>query len=338
MGSLRTENPDKMENNGPSIHRTTDMKSNLFLILSFLIIAGCSGVAEAPEENLDYTRSDVFHARFENVETKTLFDNSLRLLWNPEDRISVFKGTTVNRQYRNKILTIKNYADFLPVEEGDVYHSGSDLANPASYAIYPYSPETYIDESDCYFVYTLPTEQEYAVNSFGIGANVMVAVTEDLNDYDLSFKNVGGYLAFSVYGDGSVIKSVRLSSREGEPLAGNVIITASHTSLPSVSFIENANRVPTLTLDCGDGVELGASADEAKAFWFVVPPTTYSNGFAISFENSDRSVVTRTVSGSRTVLRNKVYRIGPFEVVFDNPAKSFSGNGIDGISETGFQW
>lgn len=333
------ENQDNLEEIGPSIsHKATDMRSELLLITYLFFLAGCSGVADIPEEQPIDNQRDVFHARFENVETKTLFDESFHLLWNPEDRISVFKGNTNNRQYRNKYLTIKNYADFIFVDEGDVYHSGSDLSNPASYAVYPYSQETYIDESDESIVYTLPTEQEYAVNSFGIGANVMVAVTENLEDMELSFKNVGGYLAFIVYGEGSTIKSVRLTSREGEPLAGNVIITASHTSMPSVSFIQNANLVPTLTLDCKDGVELGSSAEEAKAFWFVIPPSTYSNGFAITFENSDGSVVTRTVSGSRTVLRNRVYRIGPFGISFDNPSKSFSESGIDGLDETGFNW
>ena len=47
---------------------------------------------------------------------------------------------------------------------------------------------------------TLPAVQKYASKSFGVGANMMVAVTKDKDDYFLPFKNLCGYLKLKLYG------------------------------------------------------------------------------------------------------------------------------------------
>ena len=306
------------------------MKAGLIIIASTILVAGCS--------KLESTGGRSYYAIFEQTETKTFVDNELHLYWTKNDQIGVFEGTTYHKPYIYTGRTGSNSASFGEVQTSG-YVSGYPLtSNIANYAVYPYRTDTSISY-DGVITYTFPAVQQYAPNTFGLEANVMVAVTENVQDNFLPFKNVGAYLVFKVYGEGTVIKSISLKSQAGEALAGNADITASHSSSPSVSsFYEDSDRSSTITLDCGDGIALGASSSEAKTFWFVIPPITLSNGYAVTFKGPDGSSLTRTASGSRTYARNKIYRVTAFEVKFSNPTQSYSPNGIDGLDETCFNW
>jgi len=297
-------------------------------------MAGCSNVADIYQEELtaeiaQETEARIFHARFESVDTKTFVDSDLHLFWTNDDRLSIFEGNTYNQQYKYTGETGKNNADFEKVSSG--YHSGSTLDSPASYAVYPYSSTTSIDQGSGAISFSLPSVQQYAEGSFGLEANTMVAVTEDMEDDYLSFKNVGGYIVFKLYGEGAVIKSITLTSREGETLAGNAVITASYSAKPSITFKDDDSIVSSLTIDCGDGVELGATAEESKSFWFVVPPLTFSNGFSVTFTSTDDSSITRTVSGSKTVERNKIYSFPALEMVFESAKTNFLDETLPGV-------
>lgn len=65
----------------------------------------------------------------------------------------------------------------------------------ANYAVYLYDSAIKISGSGV-ITATLPAEQSYAENSFGLGTNTMVVVTQDTDDTFLKFKNVCGYLNF----------------------------------------------------------------------------------------------------------------------------------------------
>jgi hypothetical protein len=52
--------------------------------------------------------------------------------------------------------------------------------------------------------YSYPTVQQYQANSFADDAYAMVAVTEDLEDTNLKFKNVGGALKLQLKGTACV--------------------------------------------------------------------------------------------------------------------------------------
>lgn len=303
-----------------------------------IVLVGCSKNVEIPQGTQDIssfeTEKLTFHAGFESVDTKTYINDDLHLRWTKDDKITIFQGNTYPTQWIFIGETGDNYADFEDVTPSG-FSSGSGLTNEANYAVYPYVKKTEINQTTCAITFTLPAVQQYAPNSIGLGANTMVAVTKDKKDTFLSFKNVGGFVVFSLYGEGTVIKSITFSSQAGETLAGKAEITASNTSDPTVSFTSSLDdtHVSSLTLDCGDGVSLGATQDEAKNFWFVVPPVTLSNGFAVTFTRTDGETITRTASGSKTVERNKIFRI-PVKVVFQD----FTSNGIETLNEISYEW
>ena len=298
------------------------MRIKLLLLTSAVFLAGCSEAVESlsaidGHREPEAVDRDAYFAGFEDDDTKAFVDEDLHLFWTNGDRLSIFSGNTCNRQYIFNGETGANSAKFERVDDsGD--SSGSPMtSNIASYAIYPYRESTVIGV-DGTISLTLPSTQNYAENSFGLEANTMVAVTKGLDDKFLSFKNVGGFITFKLYGEGTIVKSVSLTGMAEETLAGNASVTASNSATPVVSFADDGSLVSTLTIDCGEGVELGASAEEAKGFWFVVPPVAFSNGFEITFTSVDGASITKTVSRPLTVERNRLIRFATLELVFES--------------------
>lgn len=319
------------------------MRAIHLLLASAVIISGCSKSVDAVPENPSDTSARIdgtyaYRAGFEEIDTKVYVDDALHLFWTADDRLSVFEKKTYNRQLVFLGETGANSGDFNYVGSPSPYSSESPLtSNIAIYSVYPYKSNTTI-AYDGRITFSLPDVQHYASNSFGLGDNPMVSVTEE-GEF-LSFKSIGAFLVFNLYGEGASIKSITLSSQAGEPLAGRVVITASRSADPSMVFAEgeDGSRTSTLTLDCGEGVELGATAAEAKTFWFVIPAGILSNGFAVTFTSTDNTTITRTASGSRNYIRNKVHRVPALELKFSNPPMSYAGISVEGFEELDFEW
>ena len=128
------------------------------------------------------------------ADTKVYADENLKVLWNEDDRMSIFNKNTFNQEFRFTGDDGDNAGAIVRVD--DTAGSGDPLGH--IYAVYPYVESTAIDGSGT-LSFTLPAEQSYHEKSFGIGANTMVSVTDDIK---LRFKNVGGYLSLKFYGEG----------------------------------------------------------------------------------------------------------------------------------------
>ncbi len=269
---------------------------NLFCASLFLLV-GCTEDVALEVNPI----SDPFYALVEGT-TRTYADENGKLLWTANDKISIFKGNTLPLVYQFTGFTGATYGGFKDVTPllGD-FVTSADL--PANYAIYPYVESTTISNSSVIH-YTIPSTQAYAENSFGLGANVMVAVTENKDDRNLAFKNVGGYFEFSLYGEGVTVKRIVFSGNNSEKLAGDVTITATHDGTPTVAFADDATT--TLTLDCGEGVALSEDENNPTKFWFVVPAMTYTKGITLTITDTDGRIMKKTTSKSITIKRSTV--------------------------------
>ena len=276
------------------------------LLASMLLLASCTtnadlGISPAPI-------SEPFYASIADSTTRTYVGDGDKLLWSAGDRVTVFNGNTTPLEYQFAGDDGAASGALNPVSPASV-DSGNALS--ANYAIYPHSASTTITDEGL-INYTIPATQTYAENSFGLGANVMVAVSEDVEDRNFAFKNVGGYFEFSLYGEGVTVKSIVFSGNNNEKLAGDVSITATHDGSPVIAFADDATT--TLTLDCGEGVELGADAEHATKFWFVVPAITYENGIAITITDTEGKVMEKTTNNEIPIERSTVQPIVAFEV------------------------
>lgn len=275
-------------------------------LLASMLLASCTTdidlcIAPAPT-------SEPFYASIEGSTTRTYVGEEDKLLWSAGDRVTVFNGNTTPLEYQFTGSDGAESGALNPVSPASV-DSGTALS--ANYAIYPHSASTTITDAGV-INYTIPATQTYAENSFGLGANVMVAVSEDVDDRNFAFKNVGGYFEFSLYGDDVTVKSIEFSGNNDEKLAGNATITATHDGTPSIAFADDATT--SLTLDCSEGVELGADAEHATKFWFVVPAITYEDGITITITDTEGKVMEKTTSNPITIERSTVQPLAAFEV------------------------
>ena len=281
---------------------------NLFklALLSLILMIGCSKENELPTQTQESTK---FYASIEVSDTRTYADENGKLLWTADDRITVFKGNAYARQYRYSGQTGLNSGEFNDLTDPSSVITGNALS--ANYAVYPYDGSTSITNEGV-INYTIPATQNYAKNSFGLGANTMVAVTKNIDDNFLAFKNIGGYFEFSLYGDVTV-RSIEFKGNNNEKLAGAVTITATNGGEPTVAFSNEATK--TITLDCGaSGIALGTNVANATKFWFVVPAITYSKGITITITDTDGKVMTKSTSKPITINRSTVQPLDAFLV------------------------
>ena len=270
------------------------MKRLLFFVAGCLMIA-CNMTEDVENQVVS---KKLFHATIDDESTRTFVDEKIRLRWTEGDLISLFEGTTRNKKYKFLGETGDNAGDFEDITTG--FGSGNDIDR--YYAIYPYSSTTKLHE-DGYITYTFPAEQNYAENSFGLGANPMVAVTGGLDDFDLCFRNAAGYLRLYLYGDNITIKSIKIEGNNSEPLAGKAYITPEFGGFPTTEMDETATT--SVTLNCGEGVKIGSTAESSTPFWVVLPPTTFTEGFTIVITMTNDEVFTKSFSSKVVIERNK---------------------------------
>ena len=207
--------------------------------------------------------------------TRTYVDGK-NVLWNGGDNITYFYHKFHGAHYKHEGKDGVAEAEFTKFTEGTI-----DFELSRSYAIYPFEvgasciQDNGVEKLQVFY----PAEQNYIPNSFGRGANVMVAAGEHALDDNLRFRNACGYLVIKLYGENITVKSIELTALGGEKIAGKGLITASYDAAPEVEMTDQGTS--TITLNCGSGVTLGADKANATEFWFAMPPTTFNEGFKI---------------------------------------------------------
>ena len=293
----------------------------LYFGLATALVASCS----VQEEDFKTPQQEdvIYYASFEQPAeegTRVYANEDLLLRWTADDRVSIFGKITYNQQYKFLGETGDNSGGFGKVD-GAEYVTGNPISHTVS--VYPYQASTKITEDEVLSV-TLPAEQHYAENSFGLGASTMVSVS---SDNVLQYKSVGGFIRISLYGEGVTVSSITLKGNNGEKLAGKATVTMPLDGTPAVALAEDA--VDQISLVCDTPVALGATAEESKDFWLVVPPVTFSKGFTITvsgkggvFEKSTEKVV--------TIERNKLSKMSPIEVELSQPKNVIYYTSTDG--------
>lgn len=279
--------------------------TSVFLALSILF-CGCSTFDEPVTNVINDNLSDLY-ASFEE-DTRTYVENNKYLRWHEDDRLTAFYGNTLNRQYKFKGQTGDNSGTFSLVPSGEL---GTGNTIDRIYALYPYSETAKItDEGEISL--TLPDVQNYAENSFGRGANTMIAVTENKEDTFLGFKNACGYLKLKLYGEDVTLASIEIKGNNDEKIAGAATATMVFGSVPTVTMADDATT--TITLDCGDGIAIGQTAETATEFWVVIPETTFTKGVTIKVTDSEGGVFEKSTDKEVVITRNEIQPMAAVEV------------------------
>ena len=282
----------------------------LFSIFSVVVLlAGCTNFEEQPqlnpggEQNGDAVQS--IYAGFADEESRAYVENDKDILWQNGDAISYFAPLYHAQYCYNGVsgeTTAKMDLAGEPIAHSHILYT---------HALYPYDENatcTYVD-SEHKISTNFPAEQNYAQNSFGRGANVMVAAgtIPDESEQNLYFRSACGFFVIQLYGKNVTVKSVKLTALGGEKIAGPATIIASNNTAPQTTMSNEATSEILLNCNYNDGyVALSNSKDEPTEFWFALPPTTFERGVKIEVTDSNDKVSSVETSKKIVVERNKI--------------------------------
>lgn len=277
-------------------------KFSIFALVAALFMGACSeSFIEQHEQTTNTATLPDLTATFaEDEHTRTYVEDDKYLRWHEDDRLTAFFGNTLNRQYKFKGKTGDNSGTFSLVPSGEL-GTGNEIES--IYAVYPYNEEITISE-DGTIALTLPAVQSYAENSFGRGANTMIAVTENTEDTFLAFKNAGGYLKLKLYGDDVTLASIEIKGNNNEGIAGTATATIEFGEAPEVTMADDATI--SVTLDCNEGVTLSTTAETATEFWIVLPEITFDSGITITATDTEGGLFVKSTSNPVAISRNEI--------------------------------
>ena len=279
-----------------------------------------------------------FHATMEGCGTRTALSGT-GVIWMENDLVAVFPGFTSAHKYTVKAgmagstSTTLEETDYNPgrvLGDNLIYGAeqkpADDVALDANIAYYPYmtvfSRESTIVDGKTYSYSEVPDISVAGGNgsyelSVGfdeefdmVGMMPMVAVSKDAGDHDLQFRNLFGILRFQLKGNGS-IAGIAVQGNNGEVLAGDMKVTCSHGSDPSVVFTDHQSTSKTVAVfdEDMDMTEMPLSMDETFIMDVPLPPITFEKGITVVFitENDGRyNYITRTTTAPLTITRSHI--------------------------------
>ena len=153
--------------------------------------------------------------------------------------------------------------------------------------------------------FTLPAIQTYKANSFGNGANPMIAACGDKKM--LAFKNICGLLKLQLYSETACqVRSITLISHKKNELLCGTGTVEWNDGKPTLSL---ASGDGSLTLDCGaEGLVMSTGEANPSVFYFVVPAGTLSEGFTVKVMDMDGTYWIKAAKAStdNTIARSKI--------------------------------
>ena len=300
-----------------------------FTILTALIaFVGCAQYSEELDKVTAPTQNQTeFFASMPECETRTYVEDNKYLRWNAGDEITVFNGNSFNSHWQFAGEDGANSGKFNEVEEGG-FVTGTPLDLTANYAIYPYNENITISEAGVVSL-TLPAVQAYNhtyANSFGVGANTMMAVTKNTSDNFLSFKNLCGYLKLKFYGEHVTVKSVTVKGNNGEKIAGKATVSMAYGGEPTITMGNDA--IDTITIDCGEGVTLSNDSANPTTFWVVIPEITFEGGITIEVTDINDQTFSKQTTNAVPIENNLIQPMAALEVITEPAAPAIPNNEI----------
>ena len=290
------------------------------LTMGLMMLVGCNKINES-------VPGSGFRASIEHSGGKTHIspdwgnDVTTDILWSEHDRIKVANqgGQTGCQVHTFELAEGENTTMGL-------FYTGEqigDFFEPGYMAIYPARNAEGVENtiSGTTATFHIPETQYYKENSFGEGSLPMVAYSETQS---LSFKNLLGGLCVPITGGDVLVKRIVLiSNNPSDNLCGTFTVECDGGNNNYSLTSQNATPCPSVTLDCGDGVQL--NANDSVFFCIMVPPGTMCGtgenaGFRIDVYNTDYDWVnTLSAPINPNITRNKISLVSTKQDVGENP-------------------
>ena len=303
--------------------------------LAFLatMFAGCQ---TEPMNESSITGSAAFEALTEVFvpQTKTSMTQDKQVVWSQNDRLAIFRGCTVADEFLVTDSSAGKTNGTFNIVSDNSELNGSFSAGteaPCNVALYPYAEGisllgASLDAGTAYKIdgVVIPAVQNYVAGSFGNGSFPMVAVTETISDHTLRFKNILGAMKLQFKGAQKIV-SIKVEGKNNETLSGPATITAYADDMtPAIIMAGTDDSAKSVTLDCGDGVQLSESI--VTDFIIALPPVNFSDGFVVKVTDADGDSFEIVADVTNTVIRSSIL-VMPM-VVLDGSTEGESDGGL----------
>ena len=294
------------------------MKKLLLFVLAATALAACSTDTTqdlAPEIP---TAPDELQVSFDEEDTRIQLQNGTTV-WTAGDLVSVFYRSNAHDKYEFQGETGDTDGILKRISKGT-----PTVGLDKVVAVYPYNGKYLISLLSGNIKASLPAEQTYAEDSYGIGSSIMVSSSRTDK---IHLKNVCGWLKLQFTSIGRISKIV-LRGNNGEQVAGDIYINSDDASCTLASDLNGKNDnesgdlegtlvdtntiLTELTLNCGDGVTLHPQTP--TAFYIALPPQTFKKGLAVTLYNKDGIIKYISTENSITIRRNHITPIASTSV------------------------
>ena len=231
------------------------------------------------------------------------------VLWSPGDSVKLFSlGEDAAFVSINTTPTrVARFKGMIP------FITGADENGEVSYiyGLYPYRADATYSETEpgvsstAVITTTLPNVQTGKAGTFDDGYAVTLGRSESLS---VPFRTVYTLLRFSLTRDD--ITSVSFKGNNGEAIAGRfkVGMESKTSTVPEVKGFVSPETEITMKMEDGSAFEAG------QFYYFVMLPTTFSDGFTLSLTRSDGRSGDFVIDGkSLTLSRNKFSSISDLD-------------------------
>ena len=285
------------------------MKRLIFGAFAAVLFAACTAdVINEQGQLIVDDAPETLTVGFEENDTRVQLNEATKTVWTKDDFVSVFYRSDANQKWQYQGETGERVGNLKRVA-----NATGTTKTTKTVVVYPYS-ENYWLNTDSYAIdANLPATQHYTEDSYGVGCNLMVSQSEFTQ---FSLKSVCGWLKLQLIGNGEVVKRIKLCGNNGEQVAGLIYVdtyTAESTLASEMGSSDDNNAggnlifddsiLTEVTLDCGDGVTLGA---EATAFYIALPPQTFETGFTVEVKCEGYNPMTISTSNKVVIERNHI--------------------------------
>lgn len=210
------------------------------------------------------------------------------IIWQSGDELSVFDASANNVFSTSQTGTSVSFTG--KADDSDSYM-----------VLYPYSASATYDGETIETVF--PDKQQIVSGSFARGANLSIARSVKVGgSHNVSMKNLGCYLKFSVESPESEIVDVSVEAIGGESIAGNISISLDNEEIPHAVAENNVNSIHAVN----DGTVFPAGT-----YYLTMLPAELSSGIRVVVSKQDGTQRKYELTALKQTVRNEVYVLTP---------------------------
>ena len=289
-----------------------------------MAFAACTNDSVEEQVAIRHEAPETITVGFEDEDTRIQLNEAQKTVWTKDDLVSVFYRSNANQKWQYQGETGERIAELTRVDAGEATATMNRVV-----VVYPYNDDYYINTETYNIQAFLPAVQTYLKDSYGLNGNIMISQSE-YNQFSL--KSVCGWLKLQLTGNGEKIKSITLKGNNGEQVAGELYINSADATVTLSSDTSSADDGETggaggglvfedtilkeVTLDCGEGIELGT---EATAFYIALPPQTYTEGITVDITTINGLAMTKSTDKEVVIERNHIQPMTAFPADFHIP-------------------